>query len=125
MTWLQHVRVVVPNGSTELAVQYYNVVFGLPEVSSPPGTTPGDGVWLRLYGRQLIQISEADAPSADASLAVMVGDFDATLERIHAIHAPWVDEDDVFGGRRGLTRDPAGNRIEVLEFPVIASGVAG
>ena len=35
--------------------------------------------------------------------------------RLAAAGAPWTAQADLFGGRRGSTRDPLGNRIELLE----------
>jgi hypothetical protein len=37
------------------------------------------------------------------------------LRRVAAVGAPWEHQPPVFGGRRGFTRDPEGNRIELLE----------
>ena len=45
----------------------------------------------------------------------VVDDFDAVLTRLAAAEAPWEDQPQIFGGRRGFTRDPEGNRVEILE----------
>ncbi|MEP6462248.1 MAG: hypothetical protein ABJC62_02285 [Frankiaceae bacterium] len=42
-------------------------------------------------------------------------DFDGVLSRLHGAGAEWTEQADLFGGRRGFTRDPAGNRVELLE----------
>jgi uncharacterized glyoxalase superfamily protein PhnB len=46
---------------------------------------------------------------------LVVDDFDLVLDRLAAAGAPWQPQADLFGGRRGSTRDPLGNRIELLE----------
>jgi predicted enzyme related to lactoylglutathione lyase len=46
---------------------------------------------------------------------LVVDDFDDVLSRLAAAGAPWKEQADLFGGRRGSTRDPLGNRIELLE----------
>jgi hypothetical protein len=46
---------------------------------------------------------------------LVVDDFDGVLRRLRGSGAPWEDQADIFGGRRGFTRDPAGNRVEILE----------
>lgn len=116
MTWLQHVNVVVPPGGTAAAVRFYTEVFGLARLPKPPGPGADIGAWLELGGNAQIHIGEAAGDRhQDAHFALVVDDFDAVLARISAAGAMWQDQEDVFGGRRGFTRDPAGNRIEVLE----------
>ena len=116
MTWLQHVNVVVPPGGTEAAADFYQSVFSLVQQAKPAGTASPTGAWLTLAGRQQIHISERTGDRhPDAHFAVVVEDFDGVLRRIAAAGATWQEQADVFGGRRGFPRDPAGNRIEVLE----------
>jgi predicted enzyme related to lactoylglutathione lyase len=115
MTWLQHVNVVVPEGGTQDAVAFYCAVFSLTQQAKPAGSA-GPGAWLVLAGKQQIHIAESPGEiHPDAHFAVVVDDFDGALERIAVAGGMWQDQGDVFGGRRGFTRDPAGNRIEVLE----------
>lgn len=116
MTWLQHVNVVVPPGETAAAAAFYTAVFSLQRQPKPSGTESQSGAWLTLAGKQQIHISERTGEChPDAHFAVVVDDFDGVLERIAIAGAMWQEQADVFGGRRGFTRDPAGNRIEVLE----------
>jgi predicted enzyme related to lactoylglutathione lyase len=51
----------------------------------------------------------------DMHFALVVDDFDATMRRLADAGAEWKEQPDLFGGRRGSTRDPLGNRIELLE----------
>ena len=116
MTWLQHVNVVVPPGATDAAVAFYTAVFSLERVPKPAGTETASGAWLTLAGKQQIHLSERSGERhPDAHFAVVVDDFDGVLRRIAEADATWQAQAAVFGGRRGFTRDPAGNRIEVLE----------
>ncbi|HZG96604.1 MAG TPA: VOC family protein [Mycobacteriales bacterium] len=115
MTWIQHVNVVVPPGGTAAAAAFYRDVFGLRVVDKPAALDPV-GAWLQAAGEQQLHISErAGAVHADAHFALVVDDFDQTRRLMDAAGAPWTEQEDVFGGRRGFTRDPAGNRVEVLE----------
>ncbi len=88
-----------------------------PETSSEPDVLAGrGGAWLDVDGYAQVHLSErAGAGHDDAHFALVVDDYDGTLARIAAAGAPWRDQEDVFGGRRGCTRDPFGNRIEILE----------
>jgi predicted enzyme related to lactoylglutathione lyase len=116
MTWLQHVNVVVPEGGTDAAASFYESVFSLTQQPKPAGAGSPIGAWLTLEGKQQIHISERSGERhPDAHFAVVADDFDGVLERIAAAGAMWQGQEDIFGGRRGFTRDPAGNRIEVLE----------
>jgi catechol 2,3-dioxygenase-like lactoylglutathione lyase family enzyme len=117
MTRLQHVNIVVLPGATAGVVAFYRDVLGLHEIPKPSaGTSPG-GAWLAIDERTQLHISErADAGAhADQHFALVVDDFVGQLDRLAAAGAPWTEQADVFGGRRGFTRDPAGNRIELCE----------
>ena len=115
MTWLQHVNIVVPPGGTDAAVAFYTSVFSLVRQPKPAGSDPA-GAWLSLDAKQQIHISERSGDRhPDSHFALVADDFDGVLKRIAAAGAEWTAQSDVFGGRRGFTRDPAGNRIEVLE----------
>jgi catechol 2,3-dioxygenase-like lactoylglutathione lyase family enzyme len=115
MTALQHVNVVVPPGRTEDVVAFYVEVFGLERVAKPAALRP-EGAWLSVDGYAQVHLSERDGPvHEDSHFALVVDDFDRVRASIDERGAPWTDQEDVFGGRRGFTRDPAGNRVEVLE----------
>jgi catechol 2,3-dioxygenase-like lactoylglutathione lyase family enzyme len=115
MTWIQHVNVVVAPGGTAAAAGFYRDVFGLQVVAKPAELDPV-GAWLQADRRQQLHISErAGATHPDAHFAVVVDDLESVLRLIEDAGAPWTEQEDVFGGRRGFTRDPAGNRVEVLE----------
>ncbi len=115
MTSIQHVNVVVPPGGTGGVAAFYAEVFGLTPVDKPGALDPA-GAWLAVEGHQQIHISERPGEAhPDAHFALVVDDFAAVRRRIEAAGAPWQDSVDVFGGGRGFTRDPAGNKVEVLE----------
>ncbi|MGH9184989.1 MAG: VOC family protein, partial [Acidimicrobiales bacterium] len=63
-----------------------------------------------------LHLSEKEGtPHPATHVAVLVDDLAGVRDRLDAAGAEWQDADDVFGGTgRGFTRDPAGNRIEVL-----------
>jgi catechol 2,3-dioxygenase-like lactoylglutathione lyase family enzyme len=115
MTWIQHVNVVVPIGGTQAALAFYREVLGMQPIPKPTILNQAGG-WLQVAGMQQLHISErAGAPHPDAHFALVADDFDSMLERLAAAGASWQDQEDIFGGRRGYTRDPAGNRVEILE----------
>jgi predicted enzyme related to lactoylglutathione lyase len=111
------VNIVVKPGDTEQVVGFYSDVLGLrPAVKPAEGTSPG-GAWFDIDDRTQMHISErADAVMHDdMHFALVLDDFDEVLARLSAAGAEWRPQPDLFGGRRGSTRDPVGNRIELLE----------
>ncbi len=114
---LHHVNLVVKPGETAQVAGFYTDVLGLTAAVKPTeGTSPG-GAWFDIDGHTQLHISErADAVMHDdMHFALVVDDFDATVARLTAAGAQWREQPDLFGGRRGSTRDPLGNRIELLE----------
>jgi catechol 2,3-dioxygenase-like lactoylglutathione lyase family enzyme len=111
------VNIVVAPGETERLVGFYVDVLGLRPADKPTeGTSPG-GAWFDINATNQLHISErADAVMHDdMHFGLVVDDFDAVLAQLAAAGALWQPQADLFGGRRGSTRDPLGHRIELLE----------
>ena len=116
MSRLQHANVVVPVGSTEEVAAFYVEVLGLRRIAKPAALAGRGGAWFDVDGFAQVHLSErSGAGHPDSHFALVVDDYDETLRRIATSGAEWTEQEDVFGGRRGFTRDPAGNRIEILE----------
>ena len=112
---LQHANVVIPVGATEECAAFYEDVLGLRRIPKP-AVLDQRGAWLDVDGYAQVHLSERDGEThPDSHVALVVDDLPATLGRLAANGAPWTEQEDVFGGRRGFTRDPAGNRVELLE----------
>jgi catechol 2,3-dioxygenase-like lactoylglutathione lyase family enzyme len=116
VTRLQHVNVIVPRGGTDAVVAFYVDLLGLRHIAKPAEGTTSGGAWLAIDERTQLHLSERDGGGhPDQHFALVVDDFDEVMRRLRDASAPWTDQDDLFGGRRGFTRDPAGNRIELCE----------
>ncbi len=116
MTALQHVNVVVPPGQAEQVAAFYVDVLGLERIDKPAALAGRGGAWLDVDGFAQLHLSErAGAVHEDSHFALVVDDFDAVLARLVAGGGTWNEQEDVFGGRRGFTPDPAGNRVGLLE----------
>jgi len=114
---LHHVNVVVPPGATERVVGFYADTLGLRQVTKPTEGVAQTGAWFDIgdTGSQ-VHVSERDGERhPQTHFGLVVDDFDAVLTRLSAAGAPWEDQPEIFGGRRGFTRDPEGNRVEILE----------
>lgn len=113
---IQHVNVVVPPGATDRVAAFYVDVLGLTRVPKDPAAgEPARGAWLDVAAGQQVHLSERDgAAHPDAHFALVVDDLEAVRRRVAAAGAPWQDAASVGGARRAFTRDPAGNRIELV-----------
>jgi catechol 2,3-dioxygenase-like lactoylglutathione lyase family enzyme len=113
---IHHVNVVVAPGGTEAVVPFYSEVLGLRRVEKPTEGVAQSGAWFDVNDAMQVHVSEREGDVHPQShFGLVVDDFDAVLIRLREAGAPWEDQADIFGGRRGFTRDPAGNRVEILE----------
>jgi catechol 2,3-dioxygenase-like lactoylglutathione lyase family enzyme len=114
---LHHVNIVVKPGETDQLVGFYTEVLGLRRVNKPAEGTTAGGAWFDINETNQLHISErVDAVMHDdMHFGLVVDDLDALLARLSLAGAPWQPQADLFGGRRGSTRDPLGNRVELLE----------
>jgi catechol 2,3-dioxygenase-like lactoylglutathione lyase family enzyme len=115
MTRIHHVNLVVPPGATDGCVAFYCDVLGLSVIPRPEGVRPG-GAWLAVDDCTQLHLSERPGDAhPSAHLALVVDDFATVRERAVAAGVEWTPAEEIFRGGRAFTRDPAGNRIELLE----------
>lgn len=110
---LHHVNLVVPPGMAEETAEFWRGVFGMTDL--PRQSLSGRrGAWLSAGDFEL-HISERDVMAhSDAHVAIAVADVAAVRAACLAVGAVWEDANAMFGEGRGFTRDPGGNRIEVV-----------
>ena len=110
---LHHVNLVVPPGLAEPTAEFWRSVFGMVDLPRQ-GRSGRPGAWLD-GGSFELHISERDLVGhSDAHVAVAVPDVAAVKTACVVSGAEWEDADALFGVGRGFTRDPGGNRIEVV-----------
>ena len=113
---IHHVNVVVPPGETESGVPIYVEVLGMRRVDKPAEGVAQTGAWFDIDEHTQVHVSEREGVVHPQShFGLVVDDFDAVMQRLSESGATWQDQPGVFGGRRGFTSDPAGNRVEILE----------
>jgi catechol 2,3-dioxygenase-like lactoylglutathione lyase family enzyme len=113
---IHHVNVVVPPGATADVVPFYADVLGLRRVPKPEEGVAPSGAWFDVDDASQVHVSERDGDvHPQAHFALVVDDLPAVLGRLRDAGASWDEQPDLFGGRRGFTRDPVGNRVEILE----------
>jgi len=113
---LHHVNVVVPPGQTDAVLPFYEATLGLTRMAKPAAGVAREGAWFDIAAGTQLHISEREGTRhPDPHFGLVVDDFAGVLARLAETGAPWTEQDNLFGGRRGFTRDPAGNRVELLE----------
>jgi catechol 2,3-dioxygenase-like lactoylglutathione lyase family enzyme len=109
---LHHVQVTMPPGGEDDARAFYGGLLGLTEVEKPAPLRAQGGVWFA----EGIHVSGEDGFSAPrrAHPAIRVDDLDRLAETLAAAGCR-VEWDERWPGvRRFSTRDPFGNRVELL-----------
>jgi hypothetical protein len=112
---LHHVNVVVPPGRTEEVVPFY-ALLGLVRVPKPD-TVAREGAWFDFPdGTTQVHVSEREgSPHPQQHFAVTLEDLDAVVRELRLAGHPWQPGSDLFGARRGMTADPEGNAVELIE----------
>lgn len=113
---IHHVNVVVPPGRTDAVVPFYELL-GLVRATKPAEGVAQEGAWFDFPdGTTQVHVSERDgAPNPSQHFAISVEDLDGLAAALQAHGHPWKPGTVVLGARRGMTADPEGNAVELLE----------
>ncbi|MGH3112829.1 MAG: VOC family protein, partial [Gaiellaceae bacterium] len=115
---LDHVQVAAPPGCEQEARRFYGELLGLDEVAKPASLAAAGGVWFACGAQGLhVGVAEDCAPATKAHPGLRVTNsaaLDELAERLRAAGAPVERDDRLPGHRRFYTRDPWGNRVELL-----------
>jgi catechol 2,3-dioxygenase-like lactoylglutathione lyase family enzyme len=113
---LDHVQLAYPPGRDDDARAFYGDLLGCVEVEKPAPMRARGGMWFQAGGIGLHLGVEPDfRPSVKAHVAFVVDDLDALVARLTAAGHEWTPTSELPGVRRGHTRDPFGNRLELIE----------
>ena len=112
---LLHVNVVVPPGRTDDVVGFYELL-GLVRVVKPLAGVAQVGAWFDVPGGTQVHVSEREgSPHPQQHFALAVEDLDSLVGHLVAAGHPWKPGTLLFGARRGMTADPCGNAVELIE----------
>jgi catechol 2,3-dioxygenase-like lactoylglutathione lyase family enzyme len=115
---LDHVQLAAPAGSEEAARDFFGGLLGLAELAKPSGLAGRGGVWFALGPQKLhVGVTDRFVPAAKAhpALRVAAGRLDVVAARLQAAGSSVEWDEEIEGRRRFFTRDPWGNRVELLE----------
>ena len=110
---IDHVQLAIPPGGEATARRFYGEVLGLTEIPKPEAMRARGGMWFD--GGIHLGIEPDMRPSAKVHPALVVEDVEAVRRTLVAAGCEWREADDLPGVRRGHTKDPFGNRLEITE----------
>ena len=118
---LQHVTFEVRPGDLDVTAAFYELL-GFSRVKLPDSL--GDrAVWLERGGTQIhLMRVEQPATLPRGHAAVVAPDYEEAMERLRAAGHEPEERPRHWGSPRSFVRDPAGNLVEVMEFPPGGSG---
>ena len=112
---LDHVNVTTPEELEQEVVEWYQSCLGLERLDKPGGTSPS-GAWFRA-GDQQVHISiDLHNPPKQAHFSLIVTDFNGVIECMRDAGCHIEQAREIPGRHRFFTRDPAGNRIEIMSL---------
>ena len=115
---IDHVQLAAPPGCEVQARAYFGELLGLREIDKPPALAARGGVWFQCGAQQLhvgVQDPHSPALKAHPALLVAAGELDALAERLDEVGAQVDWDDSLEPVRRFYSRDPWGNRIELVQ----------
>jgi catechol 2,3-dioxygenase-like lactoylglutathione lyase family enzyme len=112
---LDHVTVTTPEELETEVLEFYESTLGLRRLDKPAGTRSSGG-WFAVGDLELRVSLDSHNPPPKAHFAVTVDDFDVVVGRMRASGFHIEQARPIPGRHRFFTRDPAGNRIEIVSY---------
>jgi catechol 2,3-dioxygenase-like lactoylglutathione lyase family enzyme len=113
---LDHVQIPIPEGGEDEVRRFYGGLLGLTEVPKPAQLAARGGCWFVAEGLSLhFGVEEPFQPWRKAHVALLVEDLDALRATLDAAGASIVEDSSAIGVRRFHTKDPFGNRLELVD----------
>jgi catechol 2,3-dioxygenase-like lactoylglutathione lyase family enzyme len=115
VTALDHVQITAPEELIDEVLEYYRDCLRLEPLEKPEGARP-EGGWFRIGEGQLHVSVDPHNPSKAAHFGIVVDDFVEVVDRLRECGVHIEQAEQIPGRRRCYTRDPAGNRIEIMSY---------
>lgn len=114
---LHHAQITIPEGSEDLARDFYCRLLGLPEVEKPASLAGRGGLWLQAGDGQVHLGAEdgVDRTAPKSHLAYEVTDLERVRRALADEGYEPLDSVPIPGYERFEARDPLGNRVEFIQ----------
>ena len=110
-----HVAITAPEELLDDVLDWYSRCLELDRIEKPEGTRPGGG-WFRAGPQEVHVMVDPHNPPRTAHFGVIVNDFAGLVEGLRAAGSHIEQASAIPGRHRCYTRDPAGNRIEIVAY---------
>ena len=110
---LEHVSVTSPEDLEDEVVTWYRDLLGLQEMDKPEGTRD-KGAWFQIGDQQVHVTIDEHNPPKISHFGLVVDDFDEVVDRLRSSGCHIEQAQPIPGRKRFYTRDPAGNRVEII-----------
>ena len=113
---LDHVTVTTPEELAADVLAWYGSILELDRIDKPEGASR-EGGWFRVGDLELHVSLDEHNPPPRAHFGLEVDEHQAVVERLRAANCHIEQARPLAGRRRFFTRDPAGNRVEIVSYP--------
>ncbi|WP_259782509.1 VOC family protein [Aestuariispira ectoiniformans] len=118
---VDHIQVTTTSSRIDDVLYFYQQVMGLVPVAKPDALAGNGGGWFQVGDQQLhVSIEKgdvADAAQSKRHICYRVDDLNHWQDHLDAKGVPWQpDHQPIPGCVRLFLRDPAGNRIELMQI---------
>ena len=110
---IDHVHVTAPEELMEDVLNWYEGILGLEILDKPEGTQSGGG-WFRVGDEEVHVAADPHNPPHLAHFGLVTDDIGSVVETLRSAGCHLEQATDIPGRHRFYTRDPAGNRIEII-----------
>ncbi len=112
---IQHVAIEIRQEDVDACVRFW-ALLGFDQVDAPPALA-ARSTWVQA-GPTQVHLLHAREPvvAPEGHIAVVVGDFAATLEALRSAGFEPDQRREYWGSPRSFVRCPAGHRVELMAF---------
>lgn len=112
---IEHVHITAPSELLEETIEWYRSCLRLEPVEKPEGTRP-DGAWFGAGPQELhISVDEHNPPKV-SHFALVFDAYEPVIESLREQGCHIEQAATIPGRHRCYTRDPAGNRVEIVHY---------
>lgn len=112
---IDHVTVTAPEELMDEVLSWYSERLGLEALAKPDGTRSSGG-WFAAGDQQVHVSVDPHNPPQSSHFGLVVDKFDEVVDALRGGGYHIEQASNIPGRRRFFTRDPAGNKIEIVSF---------